>query len=96
MARSDANERNPIVSRSHPGAAALRQARTTAIIPKALVAAHAKPNGPRLPRTKETAADEPISIVRDDTSTSPLPNEMGGRVESEEVAFRFSAAETEN
>lgn len=82
-----------MVSRSHPGAAALKQARTTAIIPNALVAAHAKPDGPRLPSTKDAAADELISVVSADISTNPLSNEKEGSKKCEEVEFRLSAAE---
>lgn len=45
-ARSEAGVRMPIVSRSHPGLAALMQARITHTNPKALVVAHASPAAP--------------------------------------------------
>jgi hypothetical protein len=92
-AKSEADERTPIVSRSHPGVAALRQAFTTAIMPKALVAAHAKPEGPRLPNASEAAADELISVVRADISTNPLSSDIDGNASDEIVAF-CSVAET--
>jgi hypothetical protein len=69
--------------------AALRHALTTAIIPKALVAAHARPDGPRLPSAREAAADELISVVRLDISTNPLSNEIDGIAN---VEFVFSSA----
>jgi len=54
-------------------------------MPKALVAAHAKPDGPRLPSASEAAADELISVVRADISTNPLPSDNDGIVS--DVAF---------
>jgi hypothetical protein len=63
--------------------AALRHAFTTAIIPKALVAAHANPAGPRLPSAREAAAAELMSVVRAVISTNPLFNEISGIVNEE-------------
>jgi len=71
--------------------AAQRQAFATATMPNALIVAHAKPDGPRLPSTRDAAADEPKSVVQ---AASPLSNKKEGSVESEEVVF--SAAKTKN
>ena len=71
--------------------AAQRQAFATATMPNALIVAHANPDGPRLPSTRDPAADEPKSVVQ---AASPLSNKKEGSVEVEEVVF--SAAKTKN
>ena len=63
----------PIVSRSHPGLAALMQARMTHANPKALIVAHATPAAPWLPRMSDSAAAEPIKVVNAVKSIKLLP-----------------------
>ena len=70
--------------------AAQRQAFATPIMPNALIVAQAKPDGPRLPSTRDAAADEPKSVVQ---AASPLSNKKEGSVDEEVV---FSAAKTKN
>jgi hypothetical protein len=73
IARSESGVRIPIVSRSHPGLAAPMHARMTHTKPNALIVAHAIPAAPWLPRTSDSAAEDPIRVVNAVISTKVPP-----------------------
>lgn len=78
MAWSEIAVRTPIVSLSHPEHAPLIQARIIHNSPNALVVAQATPAAPRFPITRDSAAVEPMRVVKALISRRLLPKLIDG------------------
>jgi hypothetical protein len=68
----------PRISRSQLEQAPLIHPLMTEMMPKKLVAAHARPAAPWFPRTNDSAAVEPMSVNKAVNSTRLLPMLMDG------------------
>jgi hypothetical protein len=91
-------ERRPNISRNQDAQAALRHTLITRPIPKALMVAQARPAAPCLPKTRDSAAAGPTSVVNMANSTNPLPKlgtwklnaDVGGAESDMPVALGFN------
>lgn len=82
IALSNSGVRSPRVNLSHEGNAPPRHAFTTDNVPNALIAPQDSPAGPRLPSIRDSASDDPTSVVRGPRSTRPLPKLNEGKPKS--------------
>ncbi|KIJ47955.1 hypothetical protein M422DRAFT_777899 [Sphaerobolus stellatus SS14] len=79
MAVSDADVLKLNVSLNHPGVTPLKHARIIPTVPNVLIGAHAIPAAPLVPRDRERATPDPMSVVKAVISRRPLLRLIDGR-----------------